>query len=64
MRIKITTVLPDNLAQMPPIIDNFSDGLLTNSVDYKLGFMVEDELFNDEGRAMPIGTKVIVERVA
>lgn len=61
MRAKINTVLPDGHAQMPPIIDTFSDGLLENDCKYKLSDLVVDELFNDEGYLMPVGTVVTIE---
>lgn len=64
-RASITTILPDNLAQMPPIKDNFRSGTMTSfESGVRLGDYVEEELFNDEGRLFPVGTKVIVEVLA
>jgi len=64
MRLRITTTLPDKLRQAPPIEDDFTDGLLLNYAHYKLGALVEDELFTDEGQVMPVGTTITVERIA
>lgn len=64
LKYKIITEVPDALSQMPPIIDWFSEGLLGNYANYKLGYIVEDELFNDEGYPLPVGTKITVERIS
>jgi hypothetical protein len=58
MQFKITTVLPDGMAQMPPFELDWNPNV------YSLGSCVEDEFFNDYGTPMPIGTTVTVERVA
>lgn len=51
---RVRTVLPDNLAQDPGL----------DSTRKNLPDAVEDCLENDYGQTFPVGTQVIIERIA
>lgn len=64
MRYRITTTLPDNLSQAP-FFDVSDDDVIDTGMTVQefVADSVIDELADDFGRALPVGTVVEIERI-